>query len=148
MNVLTWAKANPAPAAIAGGGALGLLVLLRAKSKPAGGAPTLVPAATANTTATDVINTLQPEIDALASIVNRLPTGPPVSPPPPLPGITPPQTPWSPPLYPDRRAGMNPPAGTCPAGHSLIQHLAEGWWSCMLDTQFQGGVAPAGTTLV
>lgn len=146
MNVLAWAKAHPTPAAISAGGALGLVVLMRARSKKTA-APTLVPAATANTVATDVINTLQPEIDALYGIVNRMPTGPPSSPPPAPPSLVPPSTPFSPPMYPDRRSGVNPPAGTCPAGHSLIQHLAEGWWSCMLDTQFQAGYAPAGTSL-
>lgn len=76
--------------------------------------------------------------------------GPPVTPnPPPVPVPTPTPTPtpqpWQPPFYPDRRPGTNPPPNVCPNGYAEIV-LPDGAWSCMLISQFNAGVAPAGTT--
>lgn len=69
---------HPAGFAIAGGALLGLIVLLRSRNNTAAAAST-TPTYTADTTGTDLVNEIQPEIDALARQIGGMGNGLPTS---------------------------------------------------------------------
>lgn len=76
-DALDLVRKHPAGLAIAGGAALGLFVLLRSKTNANNNATT--PTYTADTTGTDIVNTIQPQIDALAHDIAMLGSNQPTS---------------------------------------------------------------------